>query len=93
MVELSGAIDLCRYTTADCAHVRAFKANTINSKFFILIPSEDPVSDVPQEVPFFLKGLCDVAKRQKVDLGLDCCSDLVFDSTDDLELVFGFDNV
>lgn len=93
VIELDGPTDLDKYTIADNAYVRVYKQNTINSQFLILIPSEQPL---PQErvgeEPFFLKSLTEDEKNSGVDLVVNDDMDLVFTSTNDLELSFGIPN-
>lgn len=90
--ELDGESDLNKYKIADNAHVRVFKPNTVNSNFFILIPSEEPLEGYQKEVPYFLDSAADDEKRQGVDLALNDSADLTFTSTDDLQLSFGLAN-
>lgn len=93
VLELDGEPDLNRYKINEDAHIRVFKPNTINSNFFILIPSEDPLPDSRKsEEPFFLKNAGEDEKRAKIDLALSNTADLIFTSTDDVQLSYGLDN-
>ncbi len=90
--ELDSEPDLGKYKIADGAHIRVFKPNTVNSNFFILIPTEEPIDNFRKETPFFLESSADDEKRQGVDLALNDTADLNFTSTDDLQLSFGLAN-
>lgn len=93
ILELNGDADLEKYKINENAHIRVFKPNTINSGFYILIPSEEELpEDVETEVPFFLQTKGEDEKRQKIDLALSDTGDLIFNQTDDLALSFGIDN-
>ncbi len=93
ILELDGDPDLDRYKLADNANIRIFKQNTINSSFFILIPSEDPLDDeLKSDIPWFLRTSDIVERRQKVDLLLNNDGDLNFDPTGDWQLSFGLEN-
>lgn len=93
VLELDGQPDLDRYKIDEDAHIRVFKPNTINSNFFILIPSEEPLpADSKERVPFFLQGKAEDEKRQKVDLAIGDDGDLLFTATGDVQLSFGLAN-
>jgi hypothetical protein len=93
VLELSGDTDLDKYKISDNAHIRVFKPNTINSGFYILIPSDEELpDDIKTDIPFFLQTSGEDEKRQKVDVSLDSNGDVVFDSTSDLALSYGLDN-
>ncbi len=92
VLELDGAADLDQYSLTDNAKIRAFKAETINSNFFILIPRSGPVNSNTAEEPFFLKGLGAAEKNAKVDLALDEDGDIQFTATGDLKLSYGIAN-
>jgi len=93
IIQLSGDNDLEKYTIDKNAHIRIFKPGTINSKFLILIPTGEPLTeDAKKDEPFFLRESTESEKRQGVDLQLSDDGDLVFDSTDDLQLSFGINN-
>jgi hypothetical protein len=93
VIQLDGAPNLGNYLLADQANMRVFAANTINSKFMILIPSQDPLpSPRTEEVPWFLAKSAQDEKNCGIDLALNPSGDLVFNSTADLELSYGLDN-
>ncbi|RLA60475.1 MAG: hypothetical protein DRQ89_12805 [Epsilonproteobacteria bacterium] len=93
VLELDGLSDLDRYRIDESAHIRVFKPNTINSSFFILIPSEEVLpDDRREEVPFFLQGKAEDEKKQKVDLAIDNDGDLIYTPAGDLQLSFGIAN-
>jgi hypothetical protein len=93
VIELEGEPNLDRYKISEDAHIRIFKLNTINSGFFVLIPSTSELSDdLKSETPWFLRGDDTVIKRQKVDLNLNKDGDINFNSTGDLQLSYGLDN-
>ncbi len=82
-----------RYKLDDNAYVRIFKQNTINSSFYIMIPSTQSLDDdAKSDTPWFLQGSDGVDKRQKVDLNLGDNGDLNFSSTGDLQLSYGMSN-
>ena len=93
ILEVDGADDLDRFQTANNATVRVFTVNTINSNFFVLIPSQDEVVGAVQgDTPFFLRSAKEDEKRQGVDLLINDNKDLVFTSFDDLGINFGVGN-
>jgi len=93
ILELTGEDDLDRYKVNEGAYIRVFKPNTINSSFFVVIPSQQPLDDdLKSDTPWFLQGSDETEKRQKVDLSLDENGDLNFNSTGDLQLSFGINN-
>ena len=93
ILDLDGELDLDRYTISDDAHIRVFKPSTINSSFYILIPSLDPVDpDLKKEVPWFLQASASDARKAGIDLALDPSGDLIITSTSDLQLQYGLDN-
>lgn len=93
ILELNGAPDLERYKISENGHIRVFKPNTINSSFYILIPSEQALpDDLEQDVPFFLASASESEKRAKVDFALSDDGELLFSSTGDAQLSFGLAN-
>ena len=93
IIELDGNPDLSRYKLSESAHIRIFKQNTINSSFFILIPSETELDDeIKGDTPWFLKSSDVTEKRQKVDLFIDDEGDLILNSTGDYQLSYGLEN-
>jgi hypothetical protein len=93
VLELDGKDDLERYKTIESAHIRIYKPNTVNSSFFVLIPSQEPQEDDRNErTPFFLEGKREDEKRAKVDIALSDSNDLIFTPNGDLSLSFGLAN-
>lgn len=93
IIELNGEGDLDRYKIIDNANIRVFLPNTINSQFFILIPSMTELDEAPSlETPWFLRTSGEDEKRQKIDLALDENMDLSFTSSNDLSLSYGLAN-
>jgi hypothetical protein len=93
VIELDGAADLSRFKLAEDAYLRVFKPNTINSSFYILIPSERPLpDDRKEEVPFFLASSTEAEKRAKIDLAIDDNGELLLNSSGDLQLNYGLAN-
>lgn len=93
IMELNGEPDLDKYKIVENAHIRIFKQNTINSSFFILIPSENPLDDdLKGDTPWFLRSSDVTERRQKVDVSISDDGDLSFDPTGDFQLSYGLDN-
>lgn len=93
ILELDGNRDMTRFKTADQAYVRVFAPNTINSSFYVLIPSQDPLpDDRNDEVPWFLAKSAEDEKRAKIDLAIDDNGDLTFTTNGDVKLSYGIDN-
>jgi len=93
VIGVSGATNMDLYKTTDSAYLRVFAPNTINSRFFILIPSKQPLPDSrPSETPYFLAAATDAEKRAKVDLTLDDNGELLLNSTGDVQLSYGLAN-
>ena len=93
IVGLSNDTNTSLYTTNTGAYLQVFAPNTINSKFFILIPSTQPITNNPLvETPYFLIGATDAEKRAGIDLSLDENGDLLFSSTGDVQLSYGLAN-
>jgi hypothetical protein len=93
VIGLSGAHDMNLYKVSDNAYLRVFAPNTINSRFFILIPSMQPLPDArPEEVPYFLAAVSESEKRAKVDLTLGDNGELLLNSTGDVQLSYGLAN-
>jgi hypothetical protein len=89
IIELDGERNLDKYRTIDQAHVRVFEPNTINSSFYVLIPSEEPLEDSRRDpVPWFLAKSAEDEKRAKIDLALDDDGDLVFTPNGDIKLSY-----
>lgn len=93
ILELSGETDLDKYKLSEAANIRIFKQNTINSGFFILIPStEELEDDEDRDVPWFLTASDVVERRQKVDFNIDENGEINFSNTGDLQLSYGLQN-
>lgn len=93
IIELDGDFDLSKYRIDDNAYIRVFKPSTINSSFLIMIPTNDIIADIQKgDTPWFLRKSSVAEKRQKVDLLIDDSGDLVFGSTNDLQLSYGMSN-
>lgn len=94
ILELDGPRNLDIYKTADNASIRIFAPNTINSAFYVLIPSPDPLpDDRSDEVPWFLAKSSEDEKRAKVDLAIDnTTGDLIFTPNSDVRLSYGLEN-
>lgn len=93
ILELDGDRNMDLYKTAENAYIRVFAPNTINSAFYVLIPSNEPLpDDRNDEVPWFLAKAADDEKRTKVDLALDDSGDLTFTTNGDVKLSYGIDN-
>lgn len=93
ILELDGPADLVKYQISQNAHIRVFKPNTINSSFYVLIPTTDPLSDNrKEETPWFLADASDDEKLQKIDLAVDDGGDLILSPNGDLKFSYGLDN-
>lgn len=93
IVELSGEANLDIYKINDNAHIRVYAPSTINSNFYILVPSVLGTPDtVSQDVPWFLRSRGEDEKQAGVDLMLSDVGDLVFGASGDLSLSYAVDN-
>jgi len=93
IIELDGPSNLNIYRTADNANVRVYLPNTINSSFYVLIPSSIPLDDDrKEEIPWFLAKSADDEKRAKVDIAIDASGEINFMPNGDLKLSFGLEN-
>jgi hypothetical protein len=93
LVEVDGEADLDKYKKIDNAVVRVYQKNTINSNFFVLIPSsEEPPPEINNEVPWFLRSSKRDEKAAGVDILVDDSGDLVFGADQDLVLSYGVSN-
>jgi hypothetical protein len=92
IIELDGDPNLDLFTIANGAYVRVFKPNTINSNFFILIPSNDGAPIVQGDTPWFLRHSSEDLKMMKIDLAISATGDLLFNPTNDFQLSFGLAN-
>lgn len=93
IIELDGDKNMDIYKTVDQAYIRVFAPNTINSSFYILIPSTEPLSDDRnEEVPWFLAKSAEDEKRTKVDIAINDDGDLILTPNGDIRLSYGLDN-
>ena len=93
ILQLSGEPNLSKYKFIDQASIRVFLPNTINSSFFVLIPSTQPLPDQRQdEVPWFLANSASDEKRQKIDIAIDDNGEINFGTNGDLSLSYGLAN-
>jgi hypothetical protein len=93
IIELDGDRNMDLYKTADQAYIRVFAPNTVNSAFYVLIPSQDPLpDDRVDEVPWFLAKSPEDEKRAKIDLAIDDNGELTFTTNGDVKLSYGIDN-
>ena len=93
ILELDGAADLNKYHIANNASMRVYQPNTVNSSFFILIPSPNPLPDNRvDEVPWFLAKSAEDEKRAKIDLAIDNKGEINFTSNGDIRLSYGLEN-
>ena len=93
ILELDGEPDLNKYKVAEGANIRVFAANTVNSSFYVLIPSEEPLDNSRQEeVPWFLAKSAADEKRAGIDLAIDENGEINFATNGDLKLSYGLDN-
>lgn len=93
ILELDGARDMTRFQTVDQAYIRVFAPNTVNSSFYVLIPSPEPLPDTRvEEVPWFLAKSAEDEKRAKIDLALGPNGDLILTTNSDVRLSYGIDN-
>jgi hypothetical protein len=93
IIELDGPSDLVKYQISDNTYIRVFKPNTINSSFYVLIPSNDPLTDPRrEEIPWFLAEASNDERLQKIDLAVDDSGDLILSPNGDLKFSYGLDN-
>jgi len=93
ILELDGPMNLDLYQILDNASIRVFAPNTINSAFYILIPSSDALpDDRTDEVPWFLAKSAEDEKRAKIDLAIDNNGELTFTTNNDIRLSYGLEN-
>lgn len=93
ILELDGPRNLHIYQTADNASIRVFAPNTINSSFYVLIPSPDPLpDDRSDEIPWFLAKSSEDEKRAKVDIAIDDKGEISFTPNGDIRLSYGLEN-
>jgi len=93
VIQLSGESDLSKYKIADSSYMRIFKKNTINSNFFIVIPSDEPLPPtLNKPEPWFLRSKSQDEKNAGVDLLLNKDGDLEITNFGDLKLSYGVEN-
>jgi len=93
IIEVDGTNDLDKYKVAEGAHLRVYKPNTVNSSFYVLIPSTDPLDDSRRDdVPWFLAKSPESERRAKIDLAIDDNGELNFGTNGDLKLSYGLEN-
>jgi len=93
IIELDGESNLNIYKINEEAHIRIYKPNTINSSQYILIPSNEPITNSrKEEIPWFLTKSQEDEKRAKIDIGLSDTEDLLLASNNDIRLSYGIDN-
>lgn len=93
ILELDGPRNMNIYQIADGAYIRVFKPNTINSSFYVLIPSPNPLPNKRKdEVPWFLSKSAEDEKQAKVDIAISDNGDLVFTPNSDIRLSYGLEN-
>jgi len=93
IMTLSGDANLQQYLTTQRAFVFHYKRNTVNSDKFIMIPAKGTIGfPINAQEPWFVKNLTQDLKSLGVDIALDGSDDVVFDSTGDLQLVYGLAN-
>lgn len=93
VVELTGNADMDKYKISENARVRIFKPNTVNSNFFILIPSNEPQPlAIDNETPWFLRSKGEDEKNAGTDLFLNDNGDISFNAFGDVQLSYGAAN-
>lgn len=93
IIEVDGAADLSKYQLSENAAVRVYQPNTINSSFFVLIPSPNVLPDNRMdEVPWFLAKSATDEKRAKIDLAIDDEGEINFTTNGDIRLSYGLEN-
>jgi hypothetical protein len=93
ILELDGNRDMTRFKTIDQAYIRVFAPNTVNSSFYVLIPSQEPLPDSRKnEVPWYLAKSAEDEKRAGIDLAIDDNGELTFTTNGDIKLSYGLDN-
>lgn len=93
VVELDGEPDLDKYKTIDNAYITVYKRHTINSSFYISIPSTGAVDkQLKTEEPWYLRSKGSDEKKAGIDLNLNEDGDISFTSFGDIQLSYGMDN-
>lgn len=93
VIQLDGEPNLDKYKVNENASVRVYEKNTINSNFYVLIPSNEPAPpSLNKPDPWFLRSKSQDEKNAKVDLFLSNDGDLMFSPSGDLKLSYGAEN-
>lgn len=94
VLELSGDENLDKYALADSAYIRVFAPQTINSTFFVLIPSTTPPNpdQIQKTTPWFLRSKSEDERQAGVDFYIDDDGDLSFTPAGDIQLSYGAAN-
>jgi hypothetical protein len=93
VLELDGPKNLSLYQISEGASIRVFAPNTVNSSFYVLIPSPNALpDDRVDEVPWFLAKSAEDEKRAKIDLAIDNKGELIFTTNSDIRLSYGLEN-
>lgn len=93
ILTVSGDSNMSLYTLTNNASIRIFKPNTVNSSQYVLIPSEQPLTNPRnEEIPWFMTGKATDEKNTKIDLAIDADGKLLNNSNGDLALSYGLDN-
>jgi hypothetical protein len=93
VIQLSGESNLDQYLTEDQANIRVFLKNTVNSNFYVLIPSDTPLpTTLNKPEPWFLRSKSEDEKNAGVDILIGDGGDIVFTPSGDLKLSYGVDN-
>jgi hypothetical protein len=93
IIQLSGSKDLDKYKSTDNAYIRVFAPNTINSNFYVLIPSDNPApAELNKPTPWFLSNKGEDEKSAGVDFLLSNDGDIAISEAGDFRLSYGADN-
>ena len=94
VLELSGAEDMDKYQISDSAYIRVFAPQTVNSSFFVLIPSTDQSNpdQVQKDTPWFLRSKSEDERQAGVDFYIGDDGDLSFTPAGDIQLSYGAAN-
>lgn len=93
LITVNGASNLANYTTVQGAYVYSYMPYTVNSNNFIMIPTQGDIGfPINAQETWFVKELPNDVKNMGVDLAISADSDLVFNNTGDLSLVYGIAN-
>jgi hypothetical protein len=93
IIQLDGSSNLDQYKTSDNASILIFQKNTINSNFFVLIPSDNPLPPtLNKTTPWFLRSSSQDERNAGVDLLLGSGGDLILTPYGDIQLAYGIEN-